>query len=164
MVKQLSIELADEPATGRFAEVLERCLPKSATVVLSGTLGAGKTRLVQNFAVAAGVDAGVVTSPTFVLCQHYEANRLIHHVDAYRFRSVEEFVDIGGVELLQDEAICFVEWGERIADVLPDHRLEIRLSIRGETQRTANVTAHGEQMKLALERLADEWSRDWPAA
>ena len=153
-----TFELEDEDSTQRFAAALAACLPVSATVVLSGTLGAGKTRFVQAFAEACGVPPGEVTSPTFVLCQHYEGRRLIHHLDVYRLTSADEFIDLGGWELMQDKAVCMIEWGERLRQLLPADRLQITLLIVSDVARRATVIAHGERMQEVLTRLYKEFS------
>lgn len=152
-MQAFTLELADESDTKRFAAQLAACLPASATLVLSGTLGAGKTRFVQAFAEACGIPSGEVTSPTFVLCQHYEGQRRIHHLDVYRLNSVDEFVDLGGLELMQDRAICMIEWGERIGDLLPADRLEIKLTIVSDVARRVTVTAYGSAMLHVLSDL-----------
>ena len=73
-------------------------LPDGTTVALCGTLGAGKTRLVQAIAEAAGVDRRDVLSPTFVLIQEYHGRRSIYHIDAYRLRDEDEFLALGPEE------------------------------------------------------------------
>ena len=151
-----TFELVDECQTRRLAGALATYLPVPATVVLNGTLGAGKTRFVQSFAEACGVHPGEVTSPTFVLCQQYAGQPFIHHVDVYRLKSPDEFVEIGGLELMQDEAVCMIEWGERIQDLLPADRLEITLAIVSDTARRATVVAHGTCMQVVLTKLYHE--------
>jgi tRNA threonylcarbamoyladenosine biosynthesis protein TsaE len=70
--------------TDRLAAALAEALPDGAVVALSGTLGAGKTRLVRGLAAACGVPADEVVSPTFILCQEYRGQRTLYHFDAYR--------------------------------------------------------------------------------
>ena len=60
-----------EDATRALGRLLAEVLPDGTTIALCGTLGAGKTRLVQAAAEAVGVEPGKVVSPTFVLVQHY---------------------------------------------------------------------------------------------
>src|SRR5262245_32458269 len=80
-----SIDLVDLTATSAFGRHLGSLLFPGAVVALSGPLGAGKTHLVR--AIAEGMeiaDSRVVSSPTFVLIQEYEARLPIYHFDAYR--------------------------------------------------------------------------------
>jgi tRNA threonylcarbamoyladenosine biosynthesis protein TsaE len=150
----ITLPITSEADPGRLAAALERALPARAVIVLSGTLGAGKTRFVQAFAEAAGIDRQFVTSPTFVLCQHYEGRRLIHHLDAYRMKSVDEFVAMGGLDLLQDEAVIFIEWGERVAAALPEERIELRIHIDGPTSRRITMCATGPELEQVLAEVS----------
>ena len=71
-----------EDDTQRLGAALAAVLPPGTTVALIGTLGAGKTRLVQALAEACGVPPATVVSPTFVLCQPYHGRRTLYHLDA----------------------------------------------------------------------------------
>src|SRR5207344_1160712 len=98
-MKEFAFEAADEDATTRLGAALAAVLPPGTTVALIGTLGAGKTRLVQAIAAACGVLRDEVVSPTFVVCQQYRGSRTINHVDAYRLKDEDEFRELGGDEL-----------------------------------------------------------------
>ncbi len=83
--------LADSEAdTARLGAWLADLLPQGSVVALVGTLGAGKTRLVQAIAEHCGIDRRDVVSPTFVLVHEYRGRRLLYHIDAYRLRDEEE--------------------------------------------------------------------------
>lgn len=99
-----------------------------ATVVgLYGELGAGKTTFVQAAAKALGI-AECVTSPTFLILKSYKLSaksyKLLCHVDAYRLKNSGELRGLQFEKLLADPGnLIFVEWANRIADMLPtDHR------------------------------------------
>ena len=149
------IELADEAATARLGHALAGALPDSAVVALAGTLGAGKTRLVQALAEAAGVDRRDVVSPTFVLVQEYEGRIPIYHIDAYRLRDADEFRLLGGEEYLASRGWVLIEWAERIADCLPTELLTVALEVTGDQMRRARVTAVGEPYLAVLKSLRD---------
>lgn len=113
-----------------IADRLHESLPRHLVIGLSGTLGAGKTRLTQCLAVAAGIDVADVTSPTFTIVQHYCGTRRIHHIDAYRLADEDEFAELGGDELLEDpDAWVVIEWPQRIAGCLPADTLMIELEL-----------------------------------
>jgi len=95
-------------------------------VSLSGDLGAGKTVFVQGVAAALGVSRRV-TSPSFVIVHHYEGAYPIVHMDVYRLNSFQEVLDLGFEELLDPEAIMFVEWGEAVTPLLPRRYLEVEM-------------------------------------
>lgn len=128
---------ADEQGTCRLGEALARTLPSGTVVALIGTLGAGKTRLVQAVADACGV--GGVVSPTFVLVQQYQGARTLCHVDAYRLAHAAEFDELGVDEIMGGEALVFVEWADRVLDRLPRERLEIEIEVAGRHARTFRI-------------------------
>jgi len=134
-----TIDLPDLAATDRLGQQLARHLPPGSVVALSGTLGAGKTRLVQAIAAACGVDPADVTSPTFVLCREYHGTRTIYHLDAYRLKDEDEFLELGPEEMFASGGLVFIEWAERVASYLPPDCVEITLEVTGETSRRATL-------------------------
>ena len=125
-----SIDLA---ALDRLAEVMRAFLPHPSIIGLLGTLGAGKTTLVQAIARASGIDPVDVTSPTFTLLQSYKGEPSLHHLDAYRISDEDEFLAIGVDELFEDpQAWTIVEWADRVAGVMPDHTLWIEIAAESE--------------------------------
>jgi tRNA threonylcarbamoyladenosine biosynthesis protein TsaE len=112
---------------GRVAAL---CRPGDV-VLLVGDLGAGKTVFAQGFAAALGVP-GPVTSPTFALVRQYRCGDespvgLLIHADVYRTGSLEEVADLALAELVEEDAVALVEWGELAAPALGDSALEITL-------------------------------------
>lgn len=107
-------------------------------VCLSGDLGAGKTTLVRSLVKALG-SRDAVSSPTYVLAQHYAALDLhppiIHHIDAYRIISTEEVPESGIPDFLADGSWCFVEWPEILEVWLPDHFLEVHIKTLPDNKR-----------------------------
>ena len=98
-------------------------------LLLAGDLGAGKTAFAQGFARGLGVDAQVV-SPTFTLSRQYEGETLrLNHLDMYRLDHLQEAIDLGLSELIDDEAsVTLIEWGDVVIPTLPADFLEIRLA------------------------------------
>ena len=87
-----------------------------------GFLGAGKTTLIKEFVRVLGVTEEV-TSPTFAYVNTYQApdGVLIYHFDLYRIESIDQFLDLGFDEYLQDtNGICLIEWPEVIDELLKD--------------------------------------------
>jgi tRNA threonylcarbamoyladenosine biosynthesis protein TsaE len=96
-------------------------------LVLAGDLGAGKTAFAQGFAKALGVEEQV-TSPAFILVRTYDGGRLpFVHLDVYRLETMQELVDLGIAELLDEGAVTLVEWGDAVTPALPADFLEVRL-------------------------------------
>lgn len=136
------------------ADRLHESFPRHVVIGLRGTLGAGKTRLVQCLAVAAGIDVADVTSPTFTIVQHYCGKRRIHHIDAYRLADEDEFAELGGDELIEDDdAWVLIEWPQRIAGCLPADALMIEIEL------TTSAASHGTANHLSTS-LADAATTD----
>lgn len=158
-MNEFVFEAADEAATDRFGAALAEALPPGTIVALLGTLGAGKTRLVQAMAAACGVSREDVVSPTFVLCQQYRGSRAMNHLDAYRLRDEDEFRELGVEELFSSDAITIVEWADRVADALPEDFLQVEIEVTGPTMRRFVVRAVGERYQPVIAELARFASR-----
>jgi tRNA threonylcarbamoyladenosine biosynthesis protein TsaE len=147
----------DEQGTARFGEALAAALPERAVIALNGTLGAGKTRLVQALAEALGVDRRDVISPTFMLVQEYYGRRPIYHFDAYRLTSEDEFWALGPDEYFTAPGISIVEWAERVPGCLPQDRLEVAITVLGPSDRRFECRAYGAAYQAVLGSLL-AWS------
>ncbi len=140
--------------TDRLGVALAEVLPAGVVIGLLGTLGAGKTRLVQAVARGLGVAGNTVTSPTFVLLHQYLQGRLpIYHFDAYRLRDDDEFLELGPEEYFEAGGITFIEWADRVSRCLPAERLEIKIEVTGETERTFTLAATTAELEEPLINL-----------
>jgi len=100
-------------------------------VTLHGDLGAGKTTVVRGALRALGW-TGPVKSPTYTLVEHYPISRLyFYHFDFYRFADPSEWETAGLAEYFRDDAVCIVEWPERVAGFLPLAAIDIVLAHPG---------------------------------
>jgi len=117
---------ADE--TRAFASALAGALRAGDVVLLSGEMGAGKTAFTQG--LGAGLDVpGRITSPTFTIVQTHDGGRLrLHHLDVYRLEHLHEALDLDLAEMIEDDAVVVIEWGDAVAPVLPHDYLEIRVT------------------------------------
>ena len=122
-------------------------LPNAASAILRfskdqkiflfhGNMGAGKTTLIKSLCAALGVKDNV-TSPTFSIVNEYQAsgNQKVYHFDFYRLKNQTEALDMGYEEYFYSDAYCFVEWPEMIPDLLPDHYINIKISLAGNNSR-----------------------------
>jgi len=98
-------------------------------LLLAGDLGAGKTAFTQGFARGLGVDDQVV-SPTFTISRQYEGTALtVNHLDVYRLDHLQEAVDLGLGELIDDDSgVTVIEWGDVVIPTLPADFLEVRIA------------------------------------
>jgi tRNA threonylcarbamoyladenosine biosynthesis protein TsaE len=148
-----------ESDTRRLGEAIADLLPAGTTVALIGTLGAGKTRLVQAIAQGCGIAAENVVSPTFVLCQEYHGERTLYHMDAYRLQDDDEFLQLGPEEYFESDGITLLEWADRVADCLPPERLEVHIEVVGDTSREFRFSARGEGLESVVRALKARLSR-----
>ncbi len=150
----LTLNLQNENDTDRLGIALATALPPGTVVALIGTLGAGKTRLVQAVATALGVPEGSVTSPTFVLVNEYRQGRLpVFHFDTYRLKDEGEFLDLGPDEYFDAGGIAFVEWADRVEHLLPAERVEIELEVTGDSSRRVTLVGTTGQLDAVLEAI-----------
>jgi len=144
----------DENDTERLGAALADVLPAGTVVALAGTLGSGKTRLVEAVAVALGVPGNVVTSPTFVLVNEYRQGRLpVYHFDTYRLKDDDEFLDLGPDEYFDSDGISLIEWADRVAHLLPAERVEITLEVTGEHQRRVTIAGTSAETERFVRRI-----------
>ncbi len=148
-------EAQDENQTATLGHALAGCLPDGAVVALCGTLGAGKTRLVQAVAAASGVAPGLVVSPTFVLVHEYPGQRPIYHFDVYRLKDDDEFLQLGPDEYFESAGLTFVEWADKVERCLPVDYLLIRIEVLGPFSRRFAIEAVGAKLQPAVERLSE---------
>lgn len=145
----------DEQATERLAAQVAESLPSTLTIALVGTLGAGKTRFVQGLATALGVDRQEVVSPTFVLCQQYQGDRKLYHLDAYRLADSDEFLELGVDECFAEQgAITLIEWADRVEDCLPADHLRIDIEWLDDTVRQFQFAGFGPESAAVVRRLS----------
>ena len=112
-------------------------LNKGDIIVLTGELGAGKTKFVEGVLQYFGLE-NEISSPTFTIINEYTTNEInIYHFDAYRLEDSDEFYAIGGEEYF-DKGICLIEWGELISDVLPNDYIHIKIN-KSETNENERI-------------------------
>jgi tRNA threonylcarbamoyladenosine biosynthesis protein TsaE len=98
-------------------------------ILFHGEMGAGKTTFIKALCFYLGVD-NPTSSPTFSLVNEYEAanNQLVYHFDVYRLKDQAEALDMGIDEYLYSGNWCFIEWAEKIPDLIPDNYSEITIT------------------------------------
>lgn len=120
-----SVICKNENETKMFAKNLATILKKGDVIVLSGELGAGKTKFVEGILENFNLE-DEISSPTFTIVNEYKNDDIsIFHFDLYRLSDIYEFENIGGEEYF-DKGICIFEWGELIEDILPNDYIKIK--------------------------------------
>ncbi len=110
----MPVYLPTDQDTERFARRLATCIQAPLVLTFSGDIGAGKTTLVRALFRALGVDVPI-KSPTFSLVESYQGLRgPLHHFDLYRIQEETELDHLGFRDYFEDNAICCIEWPERV--------------------------------------------------
>lgn len=127
-----------EDETIAVARELASSLRAGDVVLLSGTLGAGKTAFVRGLAEGLGINPDEVSSPTFTIVHEYRGGRLsLYHADLYRLeRAATE--DIGLEEMGVQDGVLAIEWPDRLTHELPGAR-EIRIELVDENTRRIHL-------------------------
>ena len=137
-----------------LARAVGELLRPGYVVSLVGELGAGKTVFARGVARAVGV-TDLVVSPTFTIVREYEGRVPLVHVDVYRIDAVQELHDLGFEEVVRDDAVTLVEWGDKIEGLLPGDRLDIRLAPGGaDDERVVEIEGHGRSWSARVADLA----------
>ncbi|NLA37726.1 MAG: tRNA (adenosine(37)-N6)-threonylcarbamoyltransferase complex ATPase subunit type 1 TsaE [Actinobacteria bacterium] len=114
--------------TAQLAAAISQLVTPGDLILLSGDLGAGKTTFTKGFGAALGVSEPI-TSPTFTLVREYQGRLKLYHLDVYRIEQIEEALDLGLAELLDEGAVTLIEWAQNIANELPADHLEISIEL-----------------------------------
>jgi len=178
VLNTLSFKSTSAQNTRQLAGVLAAFFQVGDVVLLSGSLGAGKTTFMKGVAEGLGI-CDPVTSPTFALAHHYCVSEAevgaesghtksklaeLRHIDLYRLSHPQEMLDYIWEEL--EQAAVFVEWGERLLDEFPDNRLEIKISFEAiadslEASEQASDTSASDTRVIELAAVGHRWSQVW---
>ncbi len=139
MSRELEIVSHSEPETEALAQALTAGFSSGDLIVLSGSLGAGKTVFVRGLAKAMGIDPASVSSPSFTIVNEYPAQVPLYHFDLYRLKDVSELYEVGWDEYLIRPGLVVVEWGEKANDKLPPTYYKINFERINDTDRKITV-------------------------
>ena len=117
-----------ENDTKKFAKELASKSKNGDVIVLSGNLGSGKTKFTEGFLSYFGLE-NEISSPTFTIVNEYKAKNVnIYHFDVYRIDDPYEIEAIGFDEYIYSDGVSIIEWSSIIEDLLPNDRLNIKIS------------------------------------
>ena len=140
--KVFDIQSIDEVAKELLANV------KHKTILFYGDMGAGKTTLISSLVkTLGGLDD--VSSPTFSIVNEYEVtNDKVYHFDFYRIDNVTEVLDIGIEDYFYSGHWIFIEWPEKIEDILPLEADISYIKMNKDGSRTLELGVFGENLKI----------------
>lgn len=135
-----TIHITSQDELPQVARAVVEALGRRTIVVFRGEMGAGKTTLIREIVAELGA-ADTVTSPTFAIVNQYKAkgNRPICHFDFYRINDIREAYDFGYEEYFYSGDLCLVEWPEKIETLLPEHVMNVRITVDSPTARTFQI-------------------------
>lgn len=140
----ISTRFSSPEQTADFARRLSDALQAGDVLLLSGSIGAGKTHfaraMIQHLLAQHGAVEDV-PSPTFTLIQTYEAGSLeIWHADLYRLTHPDEVLELGLDEAFET-ALCLVEWPDRLGDLAPADALHLTFTAEDDETRSLTIQA-----------------------
>ena len=127
-------------------EILKEMEPRRV-FAFEGQMGAGKTTFIKKLCEEMGT-TDIVNSPTFAIVNVYDVEQPyrgeVYHFDCYRLKDIREAMDFGAEEYLYSGNYCFIEWPERIAPLLPDDTVRVKITPMPDGSRKVEV---GEMME-----------------
>jgi tRNA threonylcarbamoyladenosine biosynthesis protein TsaE len=134
MLKIKSLETIHKSAQDFIYEIGDK-----KVFAFNGKMGAGKTTFIKAICEVLGVKENI-SSPTFSIVNEYETEngQHIYHFDCYRINNVQEAIDFGAEEYLYSGNLCFIEWAENIAPLLPDSIINVDIEEIENNERRIN--------------------------
>lgn len=130
------------PETYELGKKFGEKLLQNSVVCFFGDLGAGKTTFIKGLAAGVlGGEADEVSSPTFTYLNVYHGIKTLYHFDLYRLRDADEFLSMGFDEFFDAGGISCLEWAEKIARLIPDGAITVKMCHLGGDQRTVEISS-----------------------
>jgi len=109
-------------------------------ILFNGEMGVGKTTLIKQLCKSLGVQ-DATSSPTFSLVNEYYTsdNQIVYHFDFYRLNKETEALDMGVDDYLYSGNWCFIEWSEKIANLLPEETSIVTIELLADGKRSLEL-------------------------
>lgn len=126
----------------QLEEVTQKIIAQNPkkVILFHGEMGVGKTTLIKQLCRTLGV-TGATSSPTFSLVNEYQTidNQIVYHFDFYRLNHEVEALDMGVDDYLYSGNWCFIEWAEKIPNLIPDVHSEITITLLPDGKRSLEL-------------------------
>ncbi|MFV8465226.1 tRNA (adenosine(37)-N6)-threonylcarbamoyltransferase complex ATPase subunit type 1 TsaE [Flavobacterium sp. LB1P62] len=126
----------------QLEEVAQKIIAENPNKVIlfHGEMGVGKTTLIKQLCKTLGV-IGATSSPTFSLVNEYQTtnNQIIYHFDFYRLNHEVEALDMGVDDYLYSGNWCFIEWAEKIPNLIPETHSVITIELLPDGKRALEL-------------------------
>jgi tRNA threonylcarbamoyladenosine biosynthesis protein TsaE len=127
----------------QLEEVAQQILDQNPNKVIlfNGEMGVGKTTLIKQLCKTLGVEEAT-SSPTFSLVNEYQTtkNQIVYHFDFYRLNKESEALDMGIEDYLYSGNWCFIEWSEKIENLIPEQHSIITIELLADGNRSIELT------------------------
>lgn len=133
-----TIHIQSLAALPEAAEEFVKNMGDATVYAFYGEMGAGKTTFINALCRRLGVEDDVTNSPSFAIINEYRSDttaELIYHFDLYRIEDLDEALEIGVEDYFDSGALCFLEWPERVAEILPDDTVRVDLRVNDDGSR-----------------------------
>lgn len=140
-MKQTTLTIPSLDAIHDTARQFINLMDDRTVYAFHGEMGAGKTTFIKALCEELGVE-DVINSPTFAIINEYRSmttGELIYHFDYYRINKLSEAEDIGTEDYFYSGALCFIEWPEKIEELLPADVVHVTLLENADTTRTIQI-------------------------
>lgn len=136
-----TIEIKNLDTIRQAAHAFVAAMGERTVFAFRGSMGAGKTTFIKAICEELGVE-DVINSPTFAIINEYRSmttGELIYHFDFYRINKLSEAEDIGTEDYFYSGAICFIEWPEKIEELLPGDVVNVTITEQPDGSRTVEM-------------------------
>jgi tRNA threonylcarbamoyladenosine biosynthesis protein TsaE len=145
--------ISSDPTTTReLAAGLAAAARPGDLICLHGELGAGKTQFAKGFGAGLGVTE-TINSPSYILMAEYMGRLPLFHVDLYRLADASDALAGGILDERQASGVTLVEWPERMTELLPATRLDVRIEMGSGDDRTITIRALAPSLDRYLEAV-----------
>ena len=136
----ITLEISSLDTINIAAQKFVENIGENTVFAFNGKMGAGKTTFIKAICDAMGVSESV-NSPTFSIVNEYETKdgRIIYHFDCYRINKIQEALDLGTEEYLYSGNLCFIEWAENIAPLLPESYVNVNIEEVDDEKRIISI-------------------------
>ena len=124
-----TIEIKSLETIRQSAQEFIKTMGDNTVFAFKGNMGAGKTTFIKAICEELGV-SDVINSPTFAIVNEYCSDttaQLIYHFDFYRIKNIREANDLGAEDYFYSGALCFIEWPEKVEELLPSNTVFVNI-------------------------------------
>lgn len=135
-----SLTISNLSVINSVAKDFLKLFPNQKVFAFFGEMGSGKTTFIKELCSELGV-IGNSNSPTFALVNEYTTNdnQIIYHFDFYRINKVSEAYDLGYEEYFYSGNYCFIEWPEKIEELLPEDLVKVSITVNDDNSRLLTI-------------------------